>query len=199
MPPLVRCLPALAVVALLVAPAGAQQLYKYVGPDGRVQYTDRPPAGVQNVEKVTGSRVSTVGPPRRPPKAPPSRARPRPPRSRSRRSGSGAPKLKRTPRSRRRSRRSGARTTSSATRCGASLPGCKRGAVSPCPTRRASASFSTNPRSRTRPRGCSAKSRYLQVDRGAPRAYRARRLRAAFGSTTAAAGSRPGFRLARRW
>lgn len=55
-------LPVLALVALLAAPAGAQQLYKYVGPDGRVQYTDRPPAGVQNVEKVTGSRVSTVGP-----------------------------------------------------------------------------------------------------------------------------------------
>jgi hypothetical protein len=61
--PLIRCLPALAVVALLAAPAGAQQLYKYVGPDGRVQYTDRPPAGARNVEKVTGSRVSTVGPP----------------------------------------------------------------------------------------------------------------------------------------
>jgi Skp family chaperone for outer membrane proteins len=60
--PLVRCLPALAVVALLAAPAGAQQLYKYVGPDGRIQYTDRPPPGAQNVEKVTGSRVSTVGP-----------------------------------------------------------------------------------------------------------------------------------------
>jgi hypothetical protein len=59
---LVRCLPALAVVALLAAPAGAQQLYKYVGPDGRIQYTDRPPPGAQNVEKVTGSRVSTVGP-----------------------------------------------------------------------------------------------------------------------------------------
>jgi Skp family chaperone for outer membrane proteins len=59
--PLVRCLPALAVVALLAAPAGAQQVYKYVGPDGRVQYTDRPPAGAQNVEKVTGSRVSTAG------------------------------------------------------------------------------------------------------------------------------------------
>jgi Skp family chaperone for outer membrane proteins len=54
--------PALALVAVLAAPAGAQQLYKYVGPDGRVQYTDRPPAGAQNVEKVTGSRVSTVGP-----------------------------------------------------------------------------------------------------------------------------------------
>jgi Domain of unknown function (DUF4124) len=62
MVPFARCLPALAVVALLAAPAGAQQLYKYVGPDGRVQYTDRPPAGAQNVEKVTGSRVGTVGP-----------------------------------------------------------------------------------------------------------------------------------------
>ena len=60
--PLIRCLPALAVVALLAAPAGAQQLYKYVGPDGRIQYTDRPPPGAQNVEKVTSSRVSTVGP-----------------------------------------------------------------------------------------------------------------------------------------
>ncbi|HSD41029.1 MAG TPA: DUF4124 domain-containing protein [Burkholderiales bacterium] len=60
--PLARCLLALAVAPLLAAPAGAQQLYKYTGPDGRVQYTDRPPAGVQNVEKVTGGRVSTVGP-----------------------------------------------------------------------------------------------------------------------------------------
>ncbi len=55
-------LPVLALAAALAAPAGAQQLYKYVGPDGRVQYTDRPPPGAQNVEKVTGSRVSTVGP-----------------------------------------------------------------------------------------------------------------------------------------
>ena len=60
--PLARCLPALAVALLLAAPADAQQLYKYTGPDGRVQYTDRPPTGVQNVEKVTGSRVGTVGP-----------------------------------------------------------------------------------------------------------------------------------------
>jgi Skp family chaperone for outer membrane proteins len=58
---LARCLPVLAVAALLAAPASAQQLYKYVGPDGRVQYTDRPPGGGQKVEKVTGSRVSTVG------------------------------------------------------------------------------------------------------------------------------------------
>lgn len=55
-----RRLPALALVALLAAPAGAQQLYKFVGPDGRVQYSDRPPAGAQKVEKITGSRVSTV-------------------------------------------------------------------------------------------------------------------------------------------
>jgi len=60
--PLARCLPALAVALLLAAPAGAQQLYKYTGPDGRVQYTDRLPPGAQNVEKVTGARVSTVGP-----------------------------------------------------------------------------------------------------------------------------------------
>lgn len=58
---LARCMPALAVVALLAASASAQQLYKYVGPDGRVQYTDRPPGSGQKVEKVTGSRVSTVG------------------------------------------------------------------------------------------------------------------------------------------
>jgi hypothetical protein len=56
-----RRLPVLALVALLAAPAGAQQLYKFVGPDGRVQYTDRPPAGAQKVEKVTSSRVSTIG------------------------------------------------------------------------------------------------------------------------------------------
>jgi hypothetical protein len=59
---LARFLPALAAALLFAAPAGAQQLYKYTGPDGRVQYTDRPPTGIQNVEKVTGSRVSTVGP-----------------------------------------------------------------------------------------------------------------------------------------
>jgi Skp family chaperone for outer membrane proteins len=55
--------PALALMALLAAPAGAQQLYKFVGPDGRVQYSDRPPTGAQKVEKVTGSRVSTVATP----------------------------------------------------------------------------------------------------------------------------------------
>ena len=160
MRPLVRCLPALAAVALLAAPAGAQQLYKYVGPDGRVQYTDRLPPGAQKRGKGHG----LAGKHRRAGRAdhrgrPSNRARPRRPRSRSRRSGSGAPKLRRTPRSRRRSHRTDAHTTSNATRCDASLPGYKRVAGSPCPTRRASASFSTTPRSRMRARGCSAKSR----------------------------------------
>jgi hypothetical protein len=59
---LARCLPALAVAALLAAPAGAQQLYKYVGPDGRVQYSDRPPLSGQKAEKITGSRIGSVGP-----------------------------------------------------------------------------------------------------------------------------------------
>lgn len=58
-----HCLSALALVALLAAPAGAQQLYKFVGPDGRVQYSDRPPVGAQKVEKVTSSRVSTIATP----------------------------------------------------------------------------------------------------------------------------------------
>jgi hypothetical protein len=59
---LARCLAVLAVAAIVAAPASAQQLYKYTGPDGRVQYTDRLPPGAQNVEKVTGARVSTIGP-----------------------------------------------------------------------------------------------------------------------------------------
>lgn len=58
-----RCLSGLALAALLAAPAGAQQLYKFVGPDGRVQYSDRPPVGAQKVEKVTSSRVSTIASP----------------------------------------------------------------------------------------------------------------------------------------
>jgi Domain of unknown function (DUF4124) len=40
--------------------AHAQQLYKYTGPDGRVQYSDQPPAVGQKAKKVTESRVSTV-------------------------------------------------------------------------------------------------------------------------------------------
>lgn len=59
---LVRRLSALAVAALLAAPLGAQQLYKSVGPDGRVQYSDRPPVSGQKAEKVTASRISSVGP-----------------------------------------------------------------------------------------------------------------------------------------
>jgi len=55
-----RLLAALAAGALLAAPGVAQQLYKYVDKDGRVQYSDRPPAGGQKAEKVTGSRVGTV-------------------------------------------------------------------------------------------------------------------------------------------
>lgn len=57
-----RCLPAVAAALLLVAPAAAQQMYKYIGPDGRVQYSDRPPLSGQKVEKITGSRISSVGP-----------------------------------------------------------------------------------------------------------------------------------------
>ena len=47
-----------AVIAAL--PAAAQQLYKYVGPDGKVQYSDRPPPDGRKAEKVTGSRLSSV-------------------------------------------------------------------------------------------------------------------------------------------
>jgi len=56
---LARCLPALAVAALLAAPVAAQQLYKSIGPDGRVQYSDRPPVSGQKVEKITTSRAGS--------------------------------------------------------------------------------------------------------------------------------------------
>lgn len=59
---LVRTLLALAAAAVVAAPSLAQQLYKYTGPDGRVQYSDRPPAEGGKAEKITG-RVSTVSPP----------------------------------------------------------------------------------------------------------------------------------------
>jgi Skp family chaperone for outer membrane proteins len=59
---LVRLVLALAAAALAALPAAAQQLYKYVGPDGKVQYSDRPPPGGQKAEKITGSRVSSIGP-----------------------------------------------------------------------------------------------------------------------------------------
>ena len=45
-----------------IAPAAAQQLYKSVGPDGKIQYSDRPPADGRKAEKVTASRISSVGP-----------------------------------------------------------------------------------------------------------------------------------------
>jgi len=63
-PARLACALALVLVAAAFAapPAGAQQLYKYVGPDGKVQYSDRPPADGRKAEKVTGSRVSSVGP-----------------------------------------------------------------------------------------------------------------------------------------
>ena len=56
----IRILAALAAASLLAAPGVAQQLYKYVGPDGRVQYSDRPPPDGRKAEKVAGSRVGTV-------------------------------------------------------------------------------------------------------------------------------------------
>jgi hypothetical protein len=40
---LVRTFLALAAAAVVAAPSLAQQLYKYTGPDGKVQYSDRPP------------------------------------------------------------------------------------------------------------------------------------------------------------
>jgi hypothetical protein len=57
---LVRLVLALGAAAFAL-PVAAQQLYKYVGPDGKVQYSDRPPADGRKAEKVTGSRVSSVG------------------------------------------------------------------------------------------------------------------------------------------
>jgi len=59
---LARLVLALGVATLAALPVAAQQLYKYVGPDGKVQYSDRPPPGGQKAEKVTGSRLSSIGP-----------------------------------------------------------------------------------------------------------------------------------------
>jgi len=59
---LVRILVALSAASLLAASgAVAQQLYKYMGPDGRIHYTDRPPADARNAEKVTshGGTISS--------------------------------------------------------------------------------------------------------------------------------------------
>ncbi len=58
---LVRTLLALAAAGLVAAPSAGQQLYKYTGPDGKVQYSDRPPPDGGKAEKITG-RVSTVSP-----------------------------------------------------------------------------------------------------------------------------------------
>lgn len=62
MKPRVSILFALAAAGLVAVPVAAQQLYKYTGPDGRVQYSDRPPADGRKAEKVTGARVSTMSP-----------------------------------------------------------------------------------------------------------------------------------------
>lgn len=58
---LVRTVLALAAAGLVAAPSAAQQLYKYTGPDGKVQYSDRPPPEGQKAEKITG-RASIVSP-----------------------------------------------------------------------------------------------------------------------------------------
>jgi hypothetical protein len=55
-----RTLLALAAAGVVAAPAAAQQLYKYVGPDGTVQYSDRPPPNGQKAEKITRGQVSTI-------------------------------------------------------------------------------------------------------------------------------------------
>ena len=56
----VRLMLVLGAGLIAALPAAAQQLYKYVGPDGKVQYSDRPPPDGQKAEKVTGSRLSSV-------------------------------------------------------------------------------------------------------------------------------------------
>jgi len=56
----VRLVLVLGAVVLAALPAAAQQLYKYTGPDGKVQYSDRPPADGRKAEKVTSSRLSSV-------------------------------------------------------------------------------------------------------------------------------------------
>lgn len=55
-------LPALCMASVLAASAAAQQLYRSVGPDGRVVYSDRPPVDGRKAEKVTSSRMSSVSP-----------------------------------------------------------------------------------------------------------------------------------------
>lgn len=54
-------LTALALAALVAAPAGAQ-LYKWTDANGRVQYSDKPPPAGQKATQVSKSGVSTVSP-----------------------------------------------------------------------------------------------------------------------------------------
>lgn len=56
----VRLVLVLGAAVIATLPTAAQQLYKYVGPDGKVQYSDRPPPDGRKAEKVTGSRLSSV-------------------------------------------------------------------------------------------------------------------------------------------
>ena len=56
----VRLVLVLGAAAIAALPAAAQQLYKYTGPDGKVQYSDRPPLDGRKAEKVTSSRLSSV-------------------------------------------------------------------------------------------------------------------------------------------
>jgi hypothetical protein len=51
----------LALALAAAGPALAQQLYKQVGPDGKVTYSDRPATAGQKAEKISNSRVSSVG------------------------------------------------------------------------------------------------------------------------------------------
>jgi len=48
--------------ALFAAVPAAAELYKYLGPDGKIHYSDRPPPDGRKAEKVTNSRISSVGP-----------------------------------------------------------------------------------------------------------------------------------------
>jgi Domain of unknown function (DUF4124) len=57
---LARAVSTLLAASLLAAPVAAQQLYRSVGPDGRVQYSDRPPTDGRKAEKVTSTRVNTA-------------------------------------------------------------------------------------------------------------------------------------------
>src|SRR5262245_23802147 len=55
----VRLVLLLGATLIAALPAAAQQLYKYTGPDGKVQYSDRPPPDGRKAEKVTSSRLSS--------------------------------------------------------------------------------------------------------------------------------------------